>query len=114
MPAVQGVWIDGLAFHWKDDVVGNHRGVQTKPLAFARQRQNALARRRGTSCREIEAEAHLSNSCGVRRSYSAASIRSSSSADRIGRPSMHRDGLPSTPTNGSPTSVIRYSWRSKS
>ena len=39
--------------------------------------------------------------------YSAAVIRSSSSADRIGRPSMDLDGLPSTPTSGSPTNVIR-------
>ncbi len=39
--------------------------------------------------------------------YSAAIIRSSSCADRIGRPSMDLEGLPSTPTSGSPTSVIR-------
>jgi hypothetical protein len=39
--------------------------------------------------------------------YSAAIIRNSSSAERIGRPSMDLEGWPSTPTSGSPTSVIR-------
>lgn len=39
--------------------------------------------------------------------YSAAILRSSSAADRIGKPSIERDGLPSTPMSGSPTSVMR-------
>jgi hypothetical protein len=39
--------------------------------------------------------------------YSAASIFSSSAADRIGSPSKALDGRPSTPTSGLPTSVTR-------
>ena len=40
--------------------------------------------------------------------YSAAgTMRSSSAADRIGKPSIAFEGCPSTPTSGWPTRVIR-------
>jgi hypothetical protein len=44
---------------------------------------------------------------GAQCDYSAAIIRSSSAADRIGSPSIDLEGRPSTPTSGRPTSVIR-------
>jgi hypothetical protein len=57
--AVQSVWIGGLALDRQDDVVGDHRGVQAQPLAFARQGENTIARRGRTAGRDIKAVAHF-------------------------------------------------------
>jgi hypothetical protein len=42
MLAIDGVGIGRLAFHRKDDVVGNHGGVQSQALAFACQGEDAV------------------------------------------------------------------------
>ena len=47
-----------MALDREDDVVRDHRRVQAQPLAFARQGENAVARRGRAAGREIKAVAH--------------------------------------------------------
>ena len=58
MSVVESVGIGRLALDRKHDMVCDHREVQAKALAFARQGEHTLARGSGTAGREIEAEAH--------------------------------------------------------
>ena len=65
MLAVQRVRVGGPALDREDDVVGDHRRMQAQPLAFARQGENAVARRRRAAGRKIEAVAHRGPPCSI-------------------------------------------------
>ena len=77
MLAVQRVGIGRLAFDREDDVVGDHGGVQPQPLAFARQREDAVARGGRAAGGEIEAVAHRVGSVSLlERPKGRASVES--------------------------------------
>src|SRR6516164_5056621 len=76
---IQRVGVGGLAFDREDDVVGDHRRIQSQLLAFPCQGENTLARRSRSAGGEIKAITHsdgsLSNRCRNSPISAAPSIR---------------------------------------
>ena len=92
------------AFRWLDSFVALHVTGAVKLVDDA-------GIHRGVGLR-VRRRFFLKQACDFRSKlvpcdYSAAIIRSSCSADRIGSPSIDLEGLPSMPTSGLPTNVIR-------